>query len=129
MTTPTTYTLRAPVNTLAPKICRDLVAGVLHMLGHERHAYTAKLLTSEFVTNSYLHAEDTDIVTLDIEVSKPALRVTVHDGAPEIPRQGAPSLDSPGGRGLHITSALATAWGSTVTVGQGGKGVWFEITL
>jgi two-component sensor histidine kinase len=123
------YSLRAPVTILAPKICRDLIADLMETFGLQRHAYTAKLLTSEFVTNSYLHAHDTDTVTLDVELDIRNLRVTVYDDTRAVPHAEDPPMESTSGRGLTITAALATTWGSTVTIGRIGKGVWFEIAL
>lgn len=123
------YSLRAPVTVLAPKICRDLIGDLMATFGLTRHAYTAKLLTSEFVTNTYLHAHDSNIVTLDVEISIPTLRVTVHDGTPTVPRPSDAPPEATCGRGLTITRALATSWGSMVSLGQAAKGVWFEIAL
>lgn len=87
---------------------------------------TAALLVSELVTNAIVHGRSSAIV----EVHRPAdtLRVAVRDDNPELPPIGNhPELGHEAGRGLLIVAMLAPKWG--IEAGEGGKAVWFELTV
>jgi anti-sigma regulatory factor (Ser/Thr protein kinase) len=85
----------------------------------------ALLLTSELVTNAYLHAACDAQVSV---VRRPGMvRVEVRDaGAGRVQRR---ALDParPDGRGLNIVDALATQWGSATS--ESGTLVWFELPI
>jgi len=85
----------------------------------------ALLLTSELVTNSYLHADCDAQVSV---VRRPGMvRVEVRDsGGGRVQRR---ALDPAGadGRGLNIVDALATRWGSATS--ESGTLVWFELPM
>lgn len=81
------------------------------------------LLTTEVVTNAVLHG--CPPITIAVESSERACRVTVSDGCPQHPRAARPSVDSQGGRGLMIIERLADGWGVEPRPGFG-KAVWFE---
>ena len=86
-------------------------------------ADVALLLTSELVTNTYLHAACDAQVSV---VRRPdVVRVEVHDaGGGRIQRRPLdPEVAE--GRGLNIVDALATRWGSQSS--ESGTLVWFEL--
>jgi len=81
---------------------------------------SASLVVSELVTNSTVHA-GTEI-DLSIAWDRPALRLTVRDHSPGLPRQRDAGLDVHG-RGLSIIAGLTRAFGVLPTA-DGGKVVW-----
>jgi anti-sigma regulatory factor (Ser/Thr protein kinase) len=92
----------------------------------DAHAHTARLLTSEIVTNSVRHGgtgED-DWIGFEVALSPSALRVEVADRGPGFtPDPAPPAADDPTGRGLFLVDQLADRWGSA----EGGTRVWFEL--
>jgi GAF domain-containing protein/anti-sigma regulatory factor (Ser/Thr protein kinase) len=84
---------------------------------------TARLLTSELVTNAIAHGSG--LVSMSADYDGQRVRVEVRDESARRPEARDASLLSDGGRGLHIVDALATEWGATPT-GRG-KSVWFWI--
>lgn len=83
----------------------------------------ALLLTSELVTNSYLHAACDAQVSV---VRRPDIvRVEVHDAGGGPVRRRALDPEVPDGRGLNIVDSLATRWGSQTS--ESGTLVWFEL--
>jgi anti-sigma regulatory factor (Ser/Thr protein kinase) len=88
-----------------------------------------ELVISEVVTNALVHAPRTPALVARYRLLDGAvLRFEVQDDAPAPPRLRAREADRPGGLGMHIVSALTTAWGCTPTVAPG-KVVWFTISL
>ena len=86
---------------------------------------TARLLTSELVTNAVIHGRSA--VTLSVRLTQRLLRVEVSDDNSRHPRLEDYDKDALDGRGLHIVDYLAHDWG--VTDHQLGKTVWFELAL
>ena len=86
---------------------------------------TAVLLTSEVVTNGFLHGRGG--VQLLIRISDELIRVGVVDDSSRMPQLVRGDPDALNGRGLGIVDALASAWG-TKPHGRG-KLVWFELAL
>jgi anti-sigma regulatory factor (Ser/Thr protein kinase) len=89
-------------------------------------AFDCRLLVSELVTNSVQHAQVSadDSILLIVNFSDNAVRVEVKDNGPGFdPPATPPPDDADAGWGLFLVEQLADAWG----VGEGGKGVWFEI--
>ena len=82
----------------------------------------AALLTSELVTNAFLHAGTETRVS--VRVNR-VIRVDVFDGGSGGVRLEASDVDALRGRGLHIVEALADEWGHEET--SDGTHVWFEI--
>lgn len=82
----------------------------------------AVLLVSELVTNAVVHAGTP--VRLELGLDAHNLRIEVQDHHPgrSVPETAPPSLDAEGGRGLMITTALASTWG--VEYEAGSKRVW-----
>jgi anti-sigma regulatory factor (Ser/Thr protein kinase) len=89
-------------------------------------AFDVRLLVSELVTNSVQHAHVSaeDSIVLTVSFSAANVRCEVHDEGPGFePPATPPPEDADAGWGLFLVEQLADAWG----VGDGGKGVWFEI--
>jgi anti-sigma regulatory factor (Ser/Thr protein kinase) len=89
-------------------------------------AFDVRLLVSELVTNSVQHASVSaeDSIVLVVSINDVSVRVTVSDDGPGFePPSSPPPDDADAGWGLFLVEQLADSWG----VGDGGKGVWFEI--
>ena len=89
-------------------------------------AFDVRLLVSELVTNSVQHARvsEDDSIVLAVRFSVETVRAEVHDNGPGFePPATPPPNDADAGWGLFLVEQLADAWG----VGDGGRGVWFEI--
>jgi anti-sigma regulatory factor (Ser/Thr protein kinase) len=84
---------------------------------------TAVLLTSEIVTNAFLHGRSGARVTL--MATDDRLRVEVGDDNSRLPQQVEPEREALNGRGLAIVDMLAADWGAAHHLE--GKIVWFEL--
>jgi anti-sigma regulatory factor (Ser/Thr protein kinase) len=86
---------------------------------------TARLLTSELVTNAVTHAPVPDgMIGLTLRQSSDAIRVEVEDeGAGFAEAEPVPSLDPGSGWGLWLLGELASRWG----VLHDPFRVWFEL--
>jgi anti-sigma regulatory factor (Ser/Thr protein kinase) len=91
-------------------------------------AETAKLLTSELVTNVVVHTAASPVVA--VASARGQLIVEVRDEASEWPADpGDPEAElgeAPGGRGLTLVAQLAADWGVR-QIPDDGKGVWFAL--
>ena len=85
---------------------------------------TARLLTSELVTNAVLHARTA--MTLTMEQTEGGVRIAVTDGSPVPPALRRHSVTATTGRGLRLLDQLADAW--SVDDSNGGKTVWFTLS-
>ena len=87
----------------------------------------AILLVSELVTNAVRHGRAQ--ITLRLAASRDHVHVEVGDGDERLPRQRAhrPDPSEPGGRGLLIVDAIASAWGVALRSSDSGKIVWFVL--
>lgn len=85
---------------------------------------TAVLLTSEIVTNAFLHGHSGARVTLTTTGDR--VRIEVGDDDSALPTRVDAGREALSGRGLAIVDTLAAAWGSAPE--SGGKVVWFELT-
>jgi two-component sensor histidine kinase len=87
---------------------------------------TARLLTSELVTNSVKYGPPSHaIVGVFIEVGRDRIRIEISDEADDRPHLRPP--DERGGYGLTLVDALATEW---ATDREGGRNItWFELLL
>jgi anti-sigma regulatory factor (Ser/Thr protein kinase)/predicted nucleic acid-binding protein len=109
-----------------PEGVRQARVFVQHVLDglDEEQAETVLLLTSEVVTNAFLHARTQ--VDLSVEASDGVVRVGVRDASSALPRVKNYRSSSTTGRGLHLLESLASSWG--VEPSESGKTVWFEVS-
>ncbi|MFF1305222.1 ATP-binding protein [Streptomyces sp. NPDC058307] len=131
-----TYALRLPRNPRAARVARMTVRAVLDSHGRPELLDTVELLTSELVTNTYLHTTGPASLRLTA-LADGRLRVGVWDSHPRVPALfgEAPSDNVPsdcdGGRGLHLVRAYADRWGGWSFADgpfdrRAGKLLWFE---
>jgi anti-sigma regulatory factor (Ser/Thr protein kinase) len=84
----------------------------------------AELVSSELVTNAVQHAQSCSRLTLTCTGSM--LRVSVRDyRLTPVPRPRPIDIDVPGGRGLHLVTAVAHSWGTTQH--PDGKTIWVNL--
>jgi anti-sigma regulatory factor (Ser/Thr protein kinase) len=102
---------------------RQFVNDTLGGWGCDALSEAARLLVSELVTNSVLHAR-TD-VELVVRLRRGGVRVEVHDASPVAPVVRRYEDEAMTGRGLALVDQLASRWG--VESRGGGKTVWFEL--
>ena len=75
---------------------------------------TARLLTSELVTNAVMHGSG-DIVTLVLRYARDELTISVTDDATDdLPDPRVAGSDEENGRGMLLVRALGVRWGVTV---------------
>ncbi|MFC4500528.1 MULTISPECIES: ATP-binding protein [Streptomyces] len=131
MDDPPSVTLTFPPHPAWVRTARETVRTLLASAGRPELADTAALLTSEAVTNAINACEDKGCaapVTLHADWAAPRrLRVLIHDQAPGLPAVRPLTHDDEDGRGIHLISEGADAWG-VCTHGPGpGKATWFEL--
>ena len=97
---------------------------VLDRLVEEGTADVVLLLTSELVTNAFLHAQTDTYLT--VRVLESVVRIEVVDGDAHVPSQREAIPEDASGRGLMILDALADRWGVD-RLDRGGKRVWCEV--
>jgi anti-sigma regulatory factor (Ser/Thr protein kinase) len=103
---------------------RTFVHDQCHAVGiNDGTRETAVLLTSEIVTNAFLHGRSRATVTLSADEYR--LRVEVGDDNTRLPHKATPDREALNGRGLAIVDMLAHNWGADAH--QQGKVVWFEL--
>ena len=115
-----------PADDVSMRRAREFVTAVIETRGEPVNEDII-LLTSEAVTNSYLHA-DTATVSVQVTLSDTVARVAVHDDDPEPPVVRSTPGDETGGFGMRLIEALAQDWG-VIDVLNDGKIVWFEVEL
>lgn len=120
------YSLFAPADATAPKVCRDFVRAVLLTLDRKHLVLPATLCTSELVTNVHLHTKGTTM--LRVQLTPARLRVSVYDESHDVPVTPAAGVAACWGRGLALVAGVAETWGVTTDrAGRYAKGVWFEL--
>jgi anti-sigma regulatory factor (Ser/Thr protein kinase) len=134
------YALRLPHDPRAARVARTTVRAALDSHGMAEVLDVVELLTSELVTNAYLHAKGPVSLRLTA-LGEGRLRVGVWDSHPYIPapfarppgdRVSPASVDGVGGRGLFLVQEFAESWGGW-SLGDGlldrgaGKLLWFEV--
>lgn len=106
----------------APALARrwvvDLLAGVLERDELER----AKLLTSELVTNAFIHGRGRIAIRARLDDDRLLIEV-IDEGTGFERRIREDEFDRVGGRGLDIVDAEASRWG----IHEGTTHVWFEV--
>jgi len=112
--------LRLAPHPTAPRASRNFVARTLLDWGLGPLIRAASLVVSELVTSSSNHA-GTDI-DLSVAWNLGALRLTVRDGSPDLPRQRYPRPDVHGRR-LSLAGGPSRTFGVLPTA-DGGKVVW-----
>ncbi|MFE0492036.1 ATP-binding protein [Streptomyces jietaisiensis] len=134
------YALRLPHDPRAARVARMTVRAALHGHGMREVLDTVELLTSELVTNAYLHGKGPSSLRLTA-LGDGRLRVGLWDRCPRIPppfdrptgeRVPLVPPDSETGRGLYLVQRYADAWGGWPLggdlLGRGaGKLLWFEV--
>ncbi|MFC8372626.1 ATP-binding protein [Streptomyces sp. NPDC057239] len=137
---PWTYALRLPHDPRAVRVARMTVRAALDGHGMQDALDVVELLTSELVTNAYLHTKGPASLRLT-GLSDGRLRVGVWDSDPYIPAPFGGSGedfvplapdDAETGRGLRLVQEHADSWGGWA-LGDGmpgrgaGKLLWFEV--
>jgi anti-sigma regulatory factor (Ser/Thr protein kinase) len=117
--------LELPDDPRSVSLARSLLTQLLGQWEMEDFVDLATLLITELVSNAIRHVPG----TCAVEVTRrgDALRIAVVDTGLGVPDLQSPGLSAYGGRGLHIVSALATAWGVD-RLEDGSKSVWAELT-
>lgn len=115
---------RLPAAARSVPEARRNVTTTLHEWGLDGMVDTARLLTSELVTNAVLHAR-TDM-TVTVEEQGRGVRISVADHSPVSPALRHHSTTATTGRGLRLLDELADAW--SVADDRDGKTVWFSLT-
>ena len=87
------------------------------------------LMLSELATNAVCHAHTAFEVTVLVVPETCRVLVEVTDAGGGRPTAQQPAADAPHGRGLHIVTTLADAWGIDERRDGPGKTVWFSSTL
>lgn len=114
-----------PAGVNAPRAAREAVSFIAADIPTDA-LETARLLTSELVTNSVIHGPAAPAsVGLVVDVQRARIRVAVSDEGDAAPQPMPPSQD--GGYGLTLVEALATRWSTSREAGR--NVVWFEIDL
>lgn len=109
---------------LAARQARDAVRNAVTEWQMSSCLDDALLIVSELVTNATSHSSGE--VSLHLRTSGTLLRIEVHDEQVDtLPETRDPSDTEPGGRGLHLVSALSSNWGWEV--GAHTKTIWAEI--
>jgi len=138
------YALHLPHDPRAPRIARKTLRAVLPAYGMSELLDSAELLTSELVTNAYLHTPGPAALRLRAIGGEdaPGVRVSVWDTDPHIPdpfdkppgRRGPLNRvpdQADSGRGLILVRQWADSWGALPLgdglFGCGGKLLWFEL--
>ena len=84
-----------------------------------------ELITSELVTNAFVHARPP--IDLRLRHSAHEIVLEVQDRAVLRPRRRRPDDDDEHGRGLNIIEVLATDWGTRAS--ESGKTVWCTLRV
>ncbi len=106
---------------------RRYVRSALADFGRSDLEDSAVLGVSELVTNPAIHAR-TPFTVMVARTDVGAIRITVRDFSPALPRQRRYGLESITGRGLRQVESISTAWGVEQANDESGPGkvVWFE---
>ena len=114
---------RLPATARSVPEARHHIADTLQTWGCDGFVDTARLLTSELVTNAVLHARTE--MTLAVEQTAQGVRISVTDSSPVPPSLRHHSTTATTGRGLRLLDQLAREW--NVEEDDRGKTVWFTL--
>jgi anti-sigma regulatory factor (Ser/Thr protein kinase) len=117
--------LELPIERTSPAAARHIVGTVLQGWHLEQFHDDLAVMTSELVTNVYVHTPKADSFELELIGSGEGVRLSIADGYSIKPVIKELDPDTPTGRGLRIVQALASRWGSEEHAG--GKRVWVEL--
>ncbi|QIY97282.2 hypothetical protein HEP87_28960 [Streptomyces sp. S1D4-11] len=112
------YSLFAPADATAPKVCRDFVRAVLLTLDRAPLVLPAILCTSELVTNVHLHTKGTTM--LRVQLSPARVRVSVYDESHD-PRVRRRRLPPPAGAAASRWSPRSRTCGAWPPTGRDGS--------
>lgn len=102
---------------------RRFVEETLRRWNCEEALDAVKLLVSELVTNSVVHARSEAEVA--VVLKRHALRIEVSDSGIGLPALRQAAADAMSGRGLALVDRLSSSWG--VEADERGKTVWIEV--
>src|SRR3954470_18360031 len=114
---------RFPATARSVPEARQQVTAALRQWEYDVLLETARLLTSELVTNAVLHARTE--MTVTVEDTGNGVRISVTDSSPVSPSLRRHSPTATTGRGLRMLDQLAREW--SVDDDNGGKTVWFTL--
>ena len=106
----------------APGIARRRLARSFGDALDERQLHTARLLTSELVTNALLHGAGSITLRADLDAARLLVEV-IDEGDGIHPAPARRNPDDVGGYGLLIVDTESSRWG----MGRGTTHVWFEL--
>ncbi|PKV84146.1 ATP-binding protein [Streptomyces sp. TLI_146] len=86
----------------------------------------AALGVTELLTNVHRHAQPDKLCTVEIELLRDRLTVSVHDHDPRMPTVRSADPFATHGRGLAMIAAVSESWGVR-PLGASGKTVWFTL--
>lgn len=113
----------------APGLARRHVESILGAWDLADLIDTAVLLASELVTNACrVSAGQTAVIATRVTHTDADLIIEVWDADASTPVRRDPALDSEGGRGLFLVSALSSRW-AFYRPATGGKVVWCSLAL
>ena len=115
-----------PRDLVSVREARQFVRSTLEEWGASDAEDAALLVVSELVTNAITHARSD--CRLQLSRTGAAVRIEVVDGGLGTPDPLPPTATGEHGRGMHIVSTLAIAWG-TEQLDDGGKVVWADLPL
>lgn len=117
-------TARLPRDSSCPKVARRLLEEYAREELSDREREDAMVITSELVTNAFLHGDGAIVLNVDRDGDR--LRIAVLDeGHPELIGVVPENERHNSGRGLWIIEQLASDWGVVTGAGH----VWAELPL
>ena len=110
----------------SPREARRFVRQALASWGLDDPGGVVEAIVGEMAVNAVLHGRTPYVVVVRSDDGG-SVRVEVHDGNPDAPRQKATTPQGPllHGRGLAIIEGSASRWGVELT--GDGKCVWAEV--
>jgi anti-sigma regulatory factor (Ser/Thr protein kinase) len=118
-------TMHLPAEPAAAAAGRGFVASALATWGCPEVMETARLLTSELVTNAVRHADGP--LRLGLRRTASEVIVEVSDNSTRRPRMRRQDPTCESGRGLLLVEALSDTWGTRLD--HEAKTVWFALRL
>ena len=117
--------LELPIERTSPSVARHIVGTLLRAWNLVQLRDALAVITSELVTNVYVHTPQADSFELAMIGSRQGVRLSIADGSAIKPVIKELDPTTPTGRGLQIVQALASRWGTEEH--ERGKRVWVEL--